>query len=152
MSNDIHASMAAMTPEQRRDHIDRIEHAASVAEHNEKQAALRAKVEAATQVSLAGNAWFQAQRQGQLNQRITVADGQTTVEQLNARPAGNTGPFTAPPAALVDQLPVTVGGIQLGPRQARDMLARGEISQADYDAGLNEALIPYGYGKPTSFR
>ncbi|NGO54824.1 hypothetical protein [Allomesorhizobium camelthorni] len=147
------SAFQAMTGEQRRDHIDRLEYASVKADQANKAAALKAQVDAATQVSLDGNAWFQAQQRGQLNQRITVANGQTTVEQLNAKAPMNSGPFISAPAAIVDQLPVTVGGIQLGPQQAKDMLARGEISKADYDRGLNEALIPYGYGKPiASFR
>ena len=144
-------AFAAMTGEQRHEHIERMRHASAVAAHNEKQAAIKAQVDAMTEVGLAGNAWFQAAQRGQLNQRITVANGQTTVEQINAKAPMNSGPFISAPAAIIDQLPVTVGGIQLGPQQAKDMLARGEISKADYDRGLNEALIPYGYGKP-SFR
>lgn len=140
----------AMSQEQRQEHIDRMEWASRRATHDAKEADLQRRVAEATAVSLNGNAWYQQAQRGQLHQRVTVQNGKTTVEDLS-RPAIASGINIAAPAALVDTLPVTVGGIQLGPQQAKEMLARGEITAADYQRGVNEALAPYGYSAP-SFR
>ncbi|MDW9931990.1 hypothetical protein GOB12_02320 [Sinorhizobium meliloti] len=140
----------SMSPDQRRDYISRMEHAAAKATHDTKVAALQEQVRKATEVSLQGNQWYQMQQRGQLSQRVSVSDGQTTTENLRATPNASSNAYTAP-KALVDQLPVTVGGIQLGPDQAKEMLARGEISARDYQSAVNEALKPYGYSAP-SFR
>jgi hypothetical protein len=139
--------LMAMTREQRRDYIDQIEHASAKAEHDAKEAALQAQIREATERSLAGNQWYQAQQRGLNNQRVTVQNGVMRTERLNDRSGNHQSDysdFTAP-AALVDTLPITVGGIQLGPDQAREMLARGEISEKAYYAGLDAALEPYGY-------
>ena len=98
-----------MTSEQRTDYINRLEHASAVAAHKQKEAQFKAKVDAATEVSLAGNHRYQEMLRGQSgSQRATIANGKTTFEQLNQRSAG-TAHFTAP-QALVDQVPVTIGG------------------------------------------
>ncbi|MER9521507.1 hypothetical protein NKI44_29815 [Mesorhizobium sp. M0614] len=139
-------AFANMTPEQRSEFVERAQHASAKAAHDEKAAKLRAQVAAATEVSLAGNAWYQQQQRGTLSQRVSISNGVTKVEQLNApAPESASSAFAVPPRALVDTIPVTVGGIQLGPKQAREMYERGEISANDYGAGLDEALRPYGY-------
>ncbi|TIP26246.1 MAG: hypothetical protein E5X67_21025 [Mesorhizobium sp.] len=139
-----------MSPAERADHIDRMRHAAAVANYSEKEARMKAQIAAATEVSLAGNQWYQAQQRGQLSQRVSISNGKTTVEQLNAKaPPSDSSAFAIPPRALVDSLPVTVGGIQLGPKQARQMVEAGEISPEDYGAAVERAVAPYGYG---SFR
>jgi hypothetical protein len=138
-NNSIEAALAGMSYEQRREAIDRIEHANAVAQHNEREAALRAKVEAATEVSLKGNSWYQMQQSGQLRTGQALTEGQKAIAAA-AKPMSGSAP-----QALVDQLPVTVGGIQLGPKQAREMVDRGEISRADYVAAVNAALVPYGH-------
>jgi 5-hydroxyisourate hydrolase-like protein (transthyretin family) len=142
-------AFASMSVEQRADHIDRLKHLSAVTSYNNKEAALKAKVAAATEVSLAGNAWYQAKQAGTLNQRVTVQNGRTTVEQLNQKTDTRNGAYAMPPRALIDQVPVTVGGIQLGPKQAQEMMARGEISEDDYAHAVDVAMAPYGYG---SFR
>ncbi|MFC3325668.1 hypothetical protein [Mesorhizobium cantuariense] len=138
-----------MTTAERETHIDKMRHAAAVANYNEKEARIKAQVAAATEVSLAGNQWYQAQQRGELSQRVSVSNGKTTVEQLNAKADPSNSAFAVPPRALVDILPVTVGGIQLSPKQARQMVEAGEISTADYAAAVELAVAPYGYG---SFR
>ncbi|TIL44961.1 MAG: hypothetical protein E5Y32_22850 [Mesorhizobium sp.] len=140
-NNSIEAALAGMSYEQRREAIDRIEHANATAQHNEREAALRAQVEAATEASLKGNQWLQMQQSGQLRSGQALTEGQAKIAAAAAAQPMNGNA----PQALVDQLPVTVGGIQLGPQQAKDMLARGEITRADYVAGVNAALAPYGH-------
>ncbi|TIL29499.1 hypothetical protein [Mesorhizobium sp.] len=115
-----------ITPAERETHIDKMRHAAAVADHNEKEALMKAQIAAATEVSLAGNQWYQVQQRGQLSQRVSVSNGKTTVEQLNAKADPSSSAFAIPPRALVDSLPVTIGGIQLGPKQARQMVEAGE--------------------------
>ncbi|MER9934708.1 hypothetical protein [Mesorhizobium sp. M0088] len=138
-----------MSPAQRAEHIDRMRHAAAVANYTEKEDRVKAQVAAATEVSLAGNQWYQAQQRGQLSQRVSISNGKTTVEQINAKADPSNSAFAIPPRALVDSLPVTIGGIQLGPKQARQMVEAGEISAKDYAAAVELAVAPYGYG---SFR
>ncbi|MER9852243.1 hypothetical protein NKJ55_34155 [Mesorhizobium sp. M0106] len=138
-----------MTTAERETHIDKMRHAAAVANHNDKEARMKAQIAAATEVSLAGNQWYQAQQRGQLSQRVSISNGKTTVEQLNAKADRSSSAFAIPPRALVDSLPVTIGGIQLGPKQARQMVEAGEISPEDYGAAVERAVAPYGYG---SFR
>ncbi|CAH2394513.1 hypothetical protein [Mesorhizobium ventifaucium] len=138
-----------MTQAERETHIDKLRHASAVAAYNEKEARLKAQVAAATEVSLAGNQWYQAQQRGELSQRVSISNGKTTVEQLNAKADPSDSAFAVPPRALVDSLPVTIGGIQLGPKQARQMVEAGEISAKDYAAAVELAVAPYGYG---SFR
>ncbi|RWP72790.1 hypothetical protein [Mesorhizobium sp.] len=138
-----------MTTAERETHIDKMRHASAVADRNEKEARLKAQVAAATEVSLAGNQWYQAQQRGQLSQRVSVSNGKTTMEQLNAKADPSSSAFAIPPRSLVDIVPVTVGGIQLSPKQARQMVEAGEISAKDYAAAVELAVAPYGYG---SFR
>jgi hypothetical protein len=138
-----------MTQDERDMFIDKMRHASAVAAYNEEEARLKAKVAAATEVSLAGNQWYQAQQRGQLSQRVSISNGKTTVEQINAKADPSNSAFAVPPRALVDRLPVTIGGIQLGPQQARQMVEAGEISAKDYAAAVELAVAPYGYG---SFR
>ncbi len=45
----------------------------------------------------------------------------------------------------MDTIPVTIGGIQLGPQQAKEMMLRGEIREDAYYDALDEALADYGY-------
>ncbi|MER8743225.1 hypothetical protein NKH54_09080 [Mesorhizobium sp. M1004] len=142
-------ALMAMSATQREEVIDRMRFDAARATHLEKEARLKAQIAAATEVSLAGNQWYQAQQRGQLSQRVSISNGKTTVEQLNAKADPSNSAFAVPPRALVDSLPVTVGGIQLGPKQARQMVEAGEISPADYAAAVEQAVAPYGYG---SFR
>ncbi|ESY82805.1 hypothetical protein X739_25760 [Mesorhizobium sp. LNHC220B00] len=143
-------ALMAMSTTQREELIDRMRYDAARATHLEKEARMKAQIAAATEVSLAGNHWYQAQQRGQLSQRVSVTNGQTTVEQLNAKaPPSNSSAFSVPPRALVDSLPVTIGGIQLGPKQARQMAEDGEISMEDYGEAVARAVAPYGYG---SFR
>ena len=96
-------------------------------------------------ISLDGNPYYQNLLRGQSNaQRVTVQDGVTTHEQLNQRGSLTNHDFTAP-QALVDTIPVTIGGIQLGPQQAKEMMQRGEIREDAYYDALDEALADYGY-------
>ncbi|MER8489527.1 hypothetical protein NKI51_00760 [Mesorhizobium australicum] len=109
-------ALMAMSTTQREELIDRMRYDAARATHLEKEARMKAQIAAATEVSLAGNHWYQAQQRGQLSQRVSVTNGQTTVEQLNAKaPPSNSSAFAVPPRAFVDSLRVTIGGIQLGP-------------------------------------
>ncbi|ESY02037.1 hypothetical protein X753_24975 [Mesorhizobium sp. LNJC399B00] len=107
-----------------------------------KEEAFKADIAHRTELGLRANQQLNAKRSG-------FNTGQALNEGQQARAAAaNASAFNAAPQALVDQLPVTIGGIQLGPQQAKDMLARGEIRQADYVAAVNVALKPYG----SSFR
>ncbi|MER9190250.1 hypothetical protein [Mesorhizobium australicum] len=144
-SNGIEAALAGMTYEQRREAIGRIEHANANAQYNEREAALKAQVDAATEVSLKGNQWYQMQQAGQLRTGQALTEGQA--QTANAA-AANPSAFSAAPQALVDQLPVTIGGIQFSPQAAKDMAARGEIRQADYVKALNAELARYGMVAP----
>ncbi|MER9694889.1 hypothetical protein NKJ16_23520 [Mesorhizobium sp. M0179] len=112
------------------------------AEKDRQEVAFQERIAAQTEAGLRANQQMQAKRLG-INTGQALNEGQKA--QLAAASAGA---FNAAPQALVDQLPVTIGGIQLGPQQAKDMLARGEIRQADYVAAVNAALKPYG----SSFR
>lgn len=142
-----HTDFSRMSAGERREHIDRLEYADAKAEHDAKEAALQARVREATERSLQGNQWLKAQQAGLNNFRSTVQNGQVTTEQLN-RPTGNlTGHDFTAPQALVDQLNVWVGDIELGPIQAREMMERGEIKQDTYYAAVDKALAPYGYGR-----
>lgn len=112
------------------------------AEKDRQEADFQERIAAQTEAGLRANQQMQAKRMG-------INTGQALNEGQKAQvAAASAGAFNAAPQALVDQLPVTIGGIQLGPQQAKDMLARGEIRQADYVAAVNAALTPYG----SSFR
>ncbi|RWM97680.1 MAG: hypothetical protein EOR86_07585 [Mesorhizobium sp.] len=108
------------------------------AEKDRREAAFKERIAAQTEAGLRANQQFQAQRHG-LNTGQALTEGQKA-QAAAAKPMNGSAP-----QALVDQLAVTVGGIQLGPQQAKDMAARGEISQGDYVAAVNAALVPYGY-------
>lgn len=118
--------------------IDRMRFDAAKERHDRKEADLKAQVETATEVSLRANQQLAAQRMG-----INGGQALTAGQQMAAQEASGDA-FMVAPRALIDQLPVTIGGIQLGPKQAQDMLARGEIRRADYVAAVNKALAPYG--------
>lgn len=108
------------------------------AEKDRQDAAFREQIAAQTEAGLRANQQLQAQRYG-LNTGPALTEAQKA-QAAAAKPMNGSAP-----QALVDQLAVTVGGIQLGPQQAKDMMARGEISRADYAAAVNAALVPYGY-------
>lgn len=108
------------------------------AEKDRQEAAFQEQIAQQTQAGLWANQQLQAQRHG-LNTGQALTEGQKA-QAAAAKPMNGSAP-----QALVDQLAVTVGGIQLGPQQAKDMMARGEISRADYVAAVNAALTPYGY-------
>jgi hypothetical protein len=144
------ATTARHTPppsDQRREQINQLEYADAKAEVDAKEAALQARVREATERSLQGNQWLKAQEAGLNNFRSTVQNGRTTIEQINPKVGNLTGHDFTAPQALVDTLNVWVGGIQLGPVQAREMMQRGEISQDAYYAAVDKALAPYGYGR-----
>ncbi|MER8808360.1 hypothetical protein NKI94_11360 [Mesorhizobium australicum] len=107
------------------------------AEKDRQQAAFNEKIAAQTEAGLRANEQMQAKRLG-INTGQALNPHQQ--EQIAAAKPMNGNA----PQVLVDRLAVTVGGIQLGPQQAKDMLARGEITRADYVAGVNAALAPYG--------
>ncbi|AID30572.1 hypothetical protein [Mesorhizobium jarvisii] len=132
--------LANMTGEQRREELRRVDALAAQAQRDQKEAALRAQVDTATERGLLFNQQLQAQRMG-VNTGQALNEGQSRI----AKAASDAPHAHSAPQALIDQLPVKVGGIELGPQQAKDMLARGEIRQADYAAAVNHALKPYGY-------
>ncbi|MER8567036.1 hypothetical protein NKH85_03055 [Mesorhizobium sp. M0924] len=108
------------------------------AEKDRQEVAFQERIAAQTEAGLRANQQMQAKRMG-------INTGQALNEGQKAQVvAAGAGAFNAAPQVLVDRLPVTIGGIQLGPQQAKDMLARGEIRQADYIAAVNAALTPYG--------
>ncbi|MDF3207945.1 hypothetical protein EOA22_05270 [Mesorhizobium sp. M7A.F.Ca.US.014.04.1.1] len=115
----------------------RRDHAQS--EKDRQEAALQERIAQQTEAGLRANQQLQAKRMGIVNTGQAMTDGQKA-QIAAAKPMNGSAP-----QALVDQLAVTVGGIQLGPQQAKDMAARGEISQGDYVAAVNAALVPYGY-------
>ncbi|WP_256754200.1 hypothetical protein [Mesorhizobium sp. Mes31] len=110
------------------------------AEQSRKEEAFNEQIAAQTEAGLRANEQMQAKRLG-VNTGQALNDWQA---QTAKAVAANASAFNAAPQALIDQLPVTIGGIQLGPTQAKEMLARGEIRQADYVAAVNVALTPYG--------
>ncbi|TIN71363.1 MAG: hypothetical protein E5Y30_11850 [Mesorhizobium sp.] len=140
-NNSIEAALAGMTHEQRREAIDRIDHANAVAEHNEREAAIKAQVEAQTETSLKGNQWLQLQQSGQLRSGQALTEGQAKIAAAAAAQPMNGNA----PQALVDQLPVTIGGINFSPIDARRMMERGEVSRVDYAAAVNAEVARYGY-------
>lgn len=138
-----------MDADQRREYIDQLEYADAKAEVDAKEAALQARVRKATERSLQGNQWLKAQEAGLNNFRSITQNGRTTFEQINPKVGNLTGSDFTAPQALVDTVNVWVGGMELGPQQAKEMMQRGEISQDTYYAAVDKALAPYGYG---SFR
>lgn len=129
----------AMPVDQRREYYDRVEYEATKAEHDRKEAELQAKVAAQVQEGLRFNQQIAAQRNG-VNTGQALSEGQAKTAE-----AMKSSNFNQAPQALIDALPVTIGGIQLGPQQAKDMLARGEIKQADYAAAVSAEVSRYGY-------
>ncbi|MEI9409900.1 hypothetical protein [Mesorhizobium salmacidum] len=115
---------------------DRAKQGALAAEAKER--AQKEEIDRAVDLSMSRANWQLQARSMNTGQALT--EGQ----KAQAAMASNAGAYSAAPQVLVDQLPVTIGGIQLGPQQAKDMLARGEIRQADYAAAVNAALVPYG--------
>lgn len=108
------------------------------AEKDRQEVAFNEQIAAQTEAGLRGNQQLQAQRMG-------INTGQALNEAQKAQAAGASAFNNSAPQALVDQLPVTIGGIQLGPQQAKDMVAQGHYTQAEYVAAVNAALTPYGY-------
>ncbi|TPN99870.1 hypothetical protein [Mesorhizobium sp. B1-1-5] len=108
-------------------------------EKDRQDAHFKEQIAAQTEAGLRANQQLQAQRMGIVNTGQALTEGQKA-QIAAAKPMNGSAP-----QALVDQLAVTVGGIQLGPQQAKDMAARGEISQGDYVTAVNAALVPYGY-------
>lgn len=146
------ARFMAMSAEERREHIERMEWASKKAEHDAREARIKAEVERATEVSLANNAWLQSHQRGTLSQRAEVRDGRMTVETINPAFDLSKGTIGAP-QALIDGLGLKIGGVSLGAKEAQAMVLRGEIRAQDYQAAVNEALVPYGYAKAKrSFR
>ncbi|UVK36823.1 hypothetical protein LHFGNBLO_003786 [Mesorhizobium sp. AR10] len=130
--------LASMSTTERHEELRRVDAAAEQAKAAQKEAALQAQIAAATERSLQFNEQLRAQRVG-INTGQALSEGQKA-QVAAAKPMNGSAP-----QALVDQLPVTVGGIQLGPKQAREMADRGEITRADYVAAVNAALAPYGH-------
>ncbi|MER8623094.1 hypothetical protein [Mesorhizobium sp. M1143] len=120
------------------DRVDQMRRDHEQAEKDRKEADFQEQIAAQTEAGLRANQQLQAKRLG-INTEQALTEGQKA-QVAAAKPMNGSAP-----QALVDQLPVTVGGIQLGPQQAKDMAARGEISQGDYVAAVNAALVPYGY-------
>lgn len=113
-----------------------------------KEYELQKEIAETVEHSLAKNAQYQRALRGQHPTRWSSDDDNANTRQALAQPSA----FMGAPAALIDQLPIFVGGIQLGPQQAKELLASGQISQRDYDAGLSAELARYGYALPGSFR
>lgn len=120
------------------DRVDQMRRDHEQAEKGRKEADFQEQIAAQTEAGLRANQQMQAKRMG-------INTGQALNESQKAQIAAAKPMNGSAPQALVDQLAVTVGGIQLGPQQAKDMAARGEISQGDYVAAVNAALVPYGY-------
>lgn len=116
----------SMSANERRDHIDRMEHAAARAEHVRKEAELQRMVEQQTALSVSRNR--QLNFGGQTITRVN-GDGTTSTEHRSEA--------IRHVAVDMTNIPVTIGGIQLGPEQARQMVADGMVSQEDYRAALN---------------
>ncbi|RUV32646.1 hypothetical protein [Mesorhizobium sp. M7A.F.Ca.MR.148.00.0.0] len=120
------------------DRVDQMQRDHEQAEKDRKEAAFQEQIAAQTEAGLRANQQMQAKRMG-------INTGQALNEAQKAQIVAAKPMNGVAPQVLVEQLPVTVGGIQLGPQQAKDMAARGEISQGDYVAAVNAALVPYGY-------
>ncbi|WP_027163660.1 hypothetical protein [Mesorhizobium sp. WSM1293] len=120
------------------DRVDQMRRDHEQAEQGRKDAAFNEKIAAQTEAGLRANQQLQAQRMG-------INTGQALNEAQKAQAASAKAFSNAAPQALVDQVPVTIGGIQLGPQQAKDMVAQGHYTQAEYAAAVNAALTPYGY-------
>ncbi|WP_404925710.1 hypothetical protein [Mesorhizobium sp. ORM16] len=120
------------------DRVDQMRRDHEQAEKDRKEADFRERIAAQTEAGLRANQQLQAKRLG-INTGQALTEGQKAQTAV-AKPMNGSAP-----QALVDRLAVTVGGIQLAPQQAKDMAARGEISQGDYVAAVNVALVPYGY-------
>ncbi|MER9524153.1 hypothetical protein NKI96_11265 [Mesorhizobium sp. M0292] len=118
--------------------VDQMRRDLEQAERDRREAEFNEQIAAQTEAGLRANQQLQAKRLG-------INTGQALTEGQKAQIAAAKPMNGSAPQALVDQLPVTVGCIQLGPQQAKDMAARGEISQGDYVAAVNAALVPYGY-------
>jgi hypothetical protein len=56
------------------------------------------------------------------------------------------------PPEVIDQTPLNWGGIQLGPKQAQQMVDTGQISIGEYQRMLSDALAAKGLRAPGSFR
>ncbi|MER9261445.1 hypothetical protein [Mesorhizobium sp. M0619] len=120
------------------DRVDQMRRDHEQAERDRREADFNEQIAAQTEAGLRANQQLQAKRLG-------INTGQALTEGQKAQIAAAKPMNGSAPQALVDQLAVTVGGIQLGAQQAKDMAARGEISQGDYVAAVNAALVPYGY-------
>ena len=126
-------------------------HAAAKADHDAKEAALQERVRAATELSLKHNHAYQSG--GGFNHTATFQNGQLVIKEVKQtyRSTDSGSAFPVAPPAMIKDTPLWIGGVQLGPQQAKDMLDAGQISRADYEAALNVELSKRGFKAP-SFR
>lgn len=129
-----------MTSDQRRDYIDRMEHAAAQSEYQRKEAEIQRQVEAATALSVSRNQ--QLLHGGQSFSRVRAGE-ETVYEHRSVIADRRTG-------VDMSNVPVTIGGIQLGPEQARQLVANGTFTEAEYREALKAEAAKRG-GVP-SFR
>jgi len=129
------------SPEQLREEANRKEYEAAKAEHERKEAALRAHVEERMPYALRANQQYQAALANGGNR----GTGQAMTEGEKAQAAA-AKPITGVPAVVVDRLNLKLGGVELSPAEAKAWLADGSVSQAQYNAALNTALVKNGYG------
>lgn len=141
---------ASLTQAEREEHINRMRHAAAKADHDAKEAALQERVRAATELSLKHNHAYQ--HGGGFNFTATVRDGQAAIQENRTYRSTDSGSsFPVAPPAMINETPIHIGGIQLGPKQAKEMMETGQISRDDYEAALNVQLAKRGFKAP-SFR
>lgn len=129
-----------MTTEQRREEIDKMEYAAARSEHLRKEAELQRQVETATALSVSRNQ--QLNHGGQSFAR--VSGNTTTIEHRSVIADRRTG-------VDVSNIPLTLGGIQVGPDQARQLVAQGMFSEAEYKEAMRFEAAKRG-GVPSFFR
>ncbi|MDV2966012.1 hypothetical protein RZ532_08505 [Nitratireductor aquimarinus] len=99
----------------------------------------------AVERSLAGNQQLLAQQYG-MNSRIQISGGKTT--QIENRYYSSRDLEMVAPKAVIETTPIFLGGVQVGPQQAIELIEQGIFSKAEYDAGLTEALAAKGYKRP----
>ncbi|QDB99520.1 hypothetical protein [Mesorhizobium sp. 8] len=135
--------LLGMSRADREEHFRRMEARAEETAARIKEYELQKQVAEDVEHSLSKNVQYQRMLRG-AHPRVASSD----TDNENTRQA-LAQPFAiGAPQALIDTIPIMVGGIQLGPQQAKDMLATGQISKRDYDAGLARELAAYGYAAP----
>lgn len=107
----------------------------------------RKEREIAEAAERAGNyAAAQAAKQGR--SRFSIQNGTEKHEDLSTQ--RHLGRGMVAPQTVIDQTPIVMGGVHIGPEQAKELVAQGVFSKADYFKGLSDALGQHGYSPPPS--